>query len=126
MRKLGAFSGFFSDGVAFRRELQARELDGVVSCERRREDKGARRKKASSAPLFIGGGVVTGAVTTPPGSPTAQRHCGLRVAAQVRVYARHREGYKIIYTTRERDLRRREDPGSAGLLPSGSGQGAGP
>ena len=44
-------------------------------------------RRTSSAPLFIRGGMVTSAVTMPPGSPTALEHCGLRVAAQVRVYA---------------------------------------
>ena len=75
-----------------------------------------RRKKASSAPLFIRGGVVTGMVTTPPGSAAALNPCGLRVAAQVRVWARHSKGHRIICSTRAQDLRRRVDPGDAASI----------
>ena len=52
MRWLGAFSGFFSGGVAFRRKLQARELDGVVSCERRRGGKWCKEEEEAPLPYL--------------------------------------------------------------------------
>ena len=77
---------------------------------------GAEEEEGSPAPLLIGGGVVTGAVTTPPGSLAALGLCSLRVAAQVRVYARHREHYRILCATHARDLRGRADLGKAASI----------
>ena len=73
-------------------------------------------RRASPAPLFIRGGVVTGAVTTPPGSATSLERCGLGVATRRHVYARHKEGYKIICATHARDLRGHADPGNAASI----------
>ena len=70
--------------------------------------------------------MVTGAVTTPPGSPASLELCGLRVAAQARVYTKHMEDYRIFRAAHAWDLRMQKDPAGIGLLPSGSGQGAGP
>ena len=83
------------------------------------------RRSLPRSPIYRGG-VVTGAVTTPPGSATLLRLCGLGVATQGHVYAGHKEGHGIFCATHARDLRRREDPAGIGLLPGGSGQGAGP
>ena len=107
-------------------EVRGAMLSGDVLCVGGEKAKGTGRKKSLPRSPIYRGGVVTGAVTTPPGSATSLKFCGLGTATQGHVYSGHREGHEIFCATHARDLRRREDPAGIGLLPSGSGQGAGP
>ena len=91
------------------------------SCIGMRGGKCAGRKKGLPRSPIYRGGVITGAVTTPPGSPASLELCGLRVAAQARVYAKHKEGGKIFCAARARDLRGRKDPDISGHYPADPG-----
>ena len=88
----------------------------MVRAREGKEANGAGRKTSLPRSPIYRGGVVTGAVTTPPGSAAALEACGLGVAAQRHVWDRHKEGNRISYATRARDLRRRADPGKAASI----------
>ena len=89
----------------------------AVSCAKGCEEASVagRKKDLPRSPIYRGG-VVTGAVTTPPGSATPLRFCGLGEATQGHVYARHKEGYRIHCATHARDLRGRANPGKAASI----------